>query len=74
MKKKILYQFLIFSAVILFTAISGNVYAQPCPEGCSGPNCEFCVDPSTVPLDGGVGFLLVSGIVLGIRKIYRKNQ
>jgi hypothetical protein len=74
MKKIILSQLLFLCLVIMFVAFSGSVFAQPgipCPEGCTGANCEFCVEPSTIPLDSGVGFILVLGLVLGFIKIYQ---
>jgi hypothetical protein len=67
-KKWVLAIIVLFIIAPLYSAI-----AQICPPGCSGPTCSDCVDPSTVPLDGGVGFILASGIALGIKKIYHRK-
>lgn len=41
------------------------------PTGTGPP----CWDPDCVPIDGGVGFLIAAGTVLGVKKIrdYRKQ-
>ena len=54
----------------------GNViaFAQPpagppptAPPTGGGPPCW---DPECIPIDGGVGFLIVAGAALGAKKIY----
>lgn len=30
--------------------------------------------PPTVPIDGGLGFLLAAGVAYGARKLYQSNQ
>jgi hypothetical protein len=73
-KLTFLLQTLVLSVSMMILSI-GSVFAQlPCPAGCSGPNCEFCNDPSTVPLDGGVVSILVAGVLIGVVMMYKRNQ
>ncbi len=61
-----------FTALILF---SKDMIAQPPPGGGGGPG-PGCWPPPCVPIDGGVGFLILAGLALGGWKIYtsyRKN-
>jgi hypothetical protein len=75
MKLKPVFLIHLFLFLALFIMLPlGSVFAQPCPAGCTGPNCEFCTDPSTIPLDGGLLVMLASGIMLGVRKIYKQSQ
>jgi hypothetical protein len=46
------------------------------PPGGGGSSDPPCWDPECVPIDGGVGFLIAAGAVLGAKKIrdYRKQS
>lgn len=37
------------------------------------PGCDPAVDPSCVPIDGGLGFLIAAGIGYGIKRV-RGNE
>jgi hypothetical protein len=64
MNKSVSIFFLILT-FIFFIVISG--YAQPWPPGPPDPP-----DP-TVPIDGGLGFLLAAGVIYGIHR-FRKSR
>lgn len=72
MKKITAYCFATF-ALILFMSTVG--FAQPGPPG-GGGNCNNphipCHPPGLAPIDGGVVFLLISGILLGVSSLRKK--
>lgn len=53
--------------LLLFAAIC--TYAQDLPPGDTG----LFEEVQDVPVDGGLGFLLVAGIGYGIKKLYSKK-
>ena len=44
---------------LFFLSLTCIALAQPCPPGC----------PLAIPIDGGIGFLLVAGAAYGVKKI-----
>ena len=46
---------------------NGNGNGPPCPR----PNGKPC---KNIPIDSGVEFLIISGVIIGATKIYRKNK
>ena len=56
---------------IAFTQPPGG----PPPGGGTTGNTPPCWDPQCVPIDGGLGFLIAAGAVLGVKKIrdYKKQ-
>ena len=67
---------------ISFLFISTAIFAQPpfTPPGqggnppgnpCPGPPGTPCPQ---IPITGGIGFLIVAGMIIGIRKIYRSDN
>jgi len=64
-----------YITLIMFIAlflVSSNVMTQgnptPCPDG-SAPPCGNPPPPPGLPIDGGLGLLLVLGVGYGIKKI-----
>ena len=73
--KKLKKGILKLSFVIGFLICSLSLFAQPPggpPPGGGGSTGTTppCWEPQCVPIDGGLGFLLVAGIAFGARKIY----
>lgn len=64
MKKRFL-----FETTIFLILISNSVFSQlgTPPTGPGGPPCW---PPPCIPVDGGIGFLIIIGAALGIKKIY----
>ncbi len=63
MKKTI--TFLFFLALIMLAPIMiDSVIAQPPPPP----------DPEAIPIDGGLGFLLMAGMAYGARKLHLKRK
>lgn len=68
--------------IVLGFVIGGQIalYAQPSvgpPPGGGGSTGSTapCWQPNAcVPIDGGVGFLLVAGAALGARKLYNEKN
>ncbi len=52
--------------IVVFSVLSS---AQPPDDGGGFP-----VDQDQIPLDGGVGFLIASGVAIGARKWYKNRQ
>lgn len=74
MKNIFLKKLLLF----LFLLSVGGLFAQPPggpPPGGGGTTgtAPPCWEPECVPIDGGIGFLLVAGAALGARKLYNKS-
>ena len=67
MKKSLIKLFLI----VIFIVVNGVAFAQ-CPGGppCGGPNQP---PPPGLPVDGGILFLLASGLVYGVVKLRKKE-
>lgn len=69
------------SIVIFMLALNFEAFCQPPggpPPGGSVPGGTGppCWDPDCVPIDGGIGFLIAAGAVLGAKKVkdYRKQS
>jgi hypothetical protein len=67
--------------VLVGLATSMALFAQPPggpPPGAGGSSGSLppCWDPDCVPVDGGLGFLIVAGAALGAKKIndHRKKS
>ena len=81
MKKK-LYLFISKTSLLIF-AMTVNFVAFCQPPGGPPPGGQVpggtgppCWDPQCVPIDGGLGFLIAAGAVLGAKKIrdYKKQS
>ena len=53
--------------ILLFSFLFFYTFAMAQPGNPGG-------DPDTIPIGGGIGFLVVAGIVLGVKKIYDRNK
>jgi len=69
MKKKIFP--LIISFFILFLSSSDSIATGP-PGPPMGPTCW--PPPCTIPIDGGISFLIAAGVALGGKKIYDSRK
>lgn len=60
-----------YIVLLLFTGIFTLVFAAgpPPPPPSGGPPCW--PPPCSIPIDGGVGFLIAAGIGYGIKKIHQ---
>lgn len=70
--------FLRFILILGLLLGSMNVFSQPPggpPPGGGGSTGTRppCWTPTCVPIDGGIGFLIVAGVALGARKLYKKS-
>jgi hypothetical protein len=63
MKKNIRTVIKIFLIIIIF-CLPFLAMAQP-----SGPGCDPGIDPTCVPIDGGLIFLILAALAYGIKKI-----
>jgi hypothetical protein len=75
MKKIVSYCFILAFALLLTSGV--DVYAQGPgggPGPCTSPPCIPPNPPGLVPIDGGILFLLVSGITLGVVSLKRKQD
>ena len=78
MKKIIPYCIATVFALLLMTSTS--VFAQGPPGGggpgpCTGgPPCKPPNPPGLAPIDGGIVFLLASGLILGVVSLKRKKK
>ncbi len=59
-----------FSTLLLLLFVVTRTFAQDIPPGDSG----LFEEVQDVPVDGGLGFLLLAGIGYGIKKLYSKKQ
>lgn len=71
------FQSLFYKSFLLVFAVLSNVmlFAQPPggpPPGGGGSTGTLppCWQPECVPIDGGVGFLIIAGVALGAKKIH----
>ena len=60
---------LVLSAALLLAAS----YAAPAQPGDTGPNPN-AASPTAVPLDGGAGLLLASGVAYGLRRLRQRRS
>ncbi len=65
------YYFIMVFTVILFTSTSN--FAQG-PGPCMTPPCSPPNPPGLAPIDGGVVFLLLSGLLLGVNSLRKKED
>jgi len=70
-EKLITLLFVLMINIIAFAQPPGG----PPPGGAGGTNPP-CWDPECIPIDGGVGFLIAAGAVIGVKKIrdHRKQS
>lgn len=64
---------IVFALSVNFVAFTQPPGGPP-PGGTTGGGPP-CWDPECVPIDGGIGFLIAAGAVLGVKKIrdYKKQ-
>jgi hypothetical protein len=67
------------SALIFVLAFDFIAFTQPpggAPPGGGTGTDPPCWDPECIPIDGGIGFLIAAGAVLGVKKIrdHRKQS
>ena len=69
--KLITLSFVLMMNVMAFAQPPGG----PPPGGGGTGGDPPCWDPECVPIDGGIGFLIAAGAVLGVKKIrdYKKQ-
>ena len=71
----------LFRRILLTTALilaTHGLFAQPPggpPPGGGGSTGSTppCWQPECIPVDGGIGFLIVAGAALGAKKIYNNR-
>ena len=77
---KLKYYTIRFSLALFLIVINMWSIAQPPPGGPppggggSTGTLPPCWDPSCIPIDGGLGFLLVAGTILGVYTLYSKRS
>ena len=71
--------YIVFAVFILMVFVpSIDIYAvctQPtgcCPDGFPAFMCVDCPPCSGVPIDGGLGALLIAGVAFGVKKVKGK--
>lgn len=70
--KHFIYVLLFVLAIsVVNNAFAGGPPPGPPPGGGGGPPCW---PPPCVPIDGGLGFLLIAGTLYGGKKIYDINK
>ncbi len=69
MKSFLLTRVLPLLALVL--AFGETVFAQP---GSGGPGSNPTVDPTAIPLDGGVSLLLAGGVAYGIKHLRNRRK
>ena len=68
--KKLLY----FSCLFILICMDSDIKAQPPDPGGGGNNEPGCFPPPCIPIDGGLSWLLVTGIAYGGKKVYEMNK
>jgi len=58
------------SLFALFLLIAGTLPAAPAPGPPGGGSGPPCWPPPCIPIDGGVGFLIIAGLVFGAWKLF----
>jgi hypothetical protein len=58
---------------VLFLFVVNSIFSAPPPPPAGSPACW---PPPCIPIDNGVIFLILAGVILGLKKIYdlRKKQ
>ncbi len=79
MMNKIKQGVLKFNLLLAFIACNMALFAQPPggpPPGGGGTTGTTppCWEPECVPIDSGLIFLLIAGLVLGARMLYTRKQ
>ena len=79
MMNKIKQGVLKFNLLLAFIACNMPLFAQPPggpPPGGGGTTGTTppCWEPECVPIDSGLIFLLIAGLVLGARMLYARKQ
>lgn len=65
--KQLIFTLIFIAAMSIFSnAFAGG---PPGPPG-GGPGGPPCWPPPCVPIDGGISFLLVAGVLYGSKKVY----
>lgn len=75
MRNKIEFGILKIALAIAFFACNMALFAQPPggpPPGGGGTTGTNppCWEPECVPIDAGIGFLIVAGVAFGAKKLY----
>ncbi|MCX8081216.1 MAG: hypothetical protein N3F09_08275 [Bacteroidia bacterium] len=66
-------RYILFIALFFVFGISFlNAAGPPPPPPSGGPPCW--PPPCTIPIDGGIGFLMAAGLGYGIKKIHEKMK
>ncbi len=63
----------IFGLMLVMSFMTHLGYSQPAGGGPGGPPAGGpppCWPPPCIPVDGGLGFLIVAGVALGGKKLY----
>lgn len=75
------FKLFIYRSILVCTGVLFNValWAQPAvgvPPGGGGSTGTTppCWQPECIPVDGGIGFLIVAGAALGAKKIYNHRN
>lgn len=79
MKKRTKLGVLKITLAFAFIAINMALFAQPPggpPPGGGGTTGTTppCWEPECVPIDSGLAFLLIAGLVLAVRMLYTRKQ
>lgn len=77
MKKIVSYCIATVFTFVLLTSEDGLAQGPPGgggPGPCTNPPCNPPNPPGLAPIDGGVVFLLVSGLLLGVSKLRKKED
>ncbi|MFT5820847.1 MAG: hypothetical protein ACI8ZM_002095 [Crocinitomix sp.] len=79
MKKIIKLGVLKFTVAFAFIACNTALFAQPPggpPPGGGGTTGSTppCWEPECVPIDSGLAFLLIAGVLLAVRMLYTRKQ
>lgn len=61
-----------FVLTLGFSVSALHLYAPPSPP--AGGGTPACWPPPCVPIDGGLGFLLVAGAAFGAKKAFEKRK
>ncbi|MBI2268843.1 MAG: hypothetical protein HYU69_00640 [Bacteroidetes bacterium] len=59
--------------ILLTPTLTSTLFAQP-PGPPGGTTSPACWPPPCVPIDGGISFLIVAGIGLGVKKAYGSRK
>jgi hypothetical protein len=75
MNTHLLRKFLLVAVLFLASqSLYGQPPAGPPPGGTTGTPPPDCWPAPCIPVDGGIGFLVLAGAALGGKKIYDANK